>query len=393
MIALPGLTLPTGKHEVARSILRTFAQDVDQGMLPNRFPDAGEPPEYNTVDATLWFFEAARAYLAYSGDLRFLRDELYPVFADIISWHVRGTRFGIKVDASGLLSSGEPGVQLTWMDAKVADWVVTPRRGKPVEIQALWYNALCIMEDLARKFEDEPGQKRYSSMATVASWSFNRLFWNENTGCLYDVVNGAPPDPAIRPNQIFTLSLPHSMLSPERAKAVVEKVREHRLTPYGLRSLAPSDRQYRGRYTGGPVERDGAYHQGTVWPWLMGPLVTAYVKSNGGSDIARRQAAEWLARLKDHLADGGLGHISEIFDGDAPQRPCGCIAQAWSVAEILRAYVEDVKGIRPVGRADGRSAQTKDQAGERAVAPVREVSSAGTRQFLLLPRSCPSLAC
>src|ERR1700756_120365 len=348
MIALPGLTLPTGKYDVARSILRTFAKHVDQGMLPNRFPDAGETPEYNTVDATLWFFEAARAYLAYTGDFEFVRNELYPVFSDIISWHARGTRYGIKVDASGLLSSGEPGVQLTWMDAKVRDWVVTPRRGKPVEIQALWYNALCIMEDLARKFGDEPGQKRYRNMATVASWSFTRLFWNENTGCLYDVTNGAPPDPSIRPNQIFAVSLTHSMLSPERAKSVVEKVKEHLLTPYGLRSLAPTDPQYRGRYTGGPTERDGAYHQGTVWPWLLGPFITAYVKVNGGSDAARRQAEDWLAPLKDHLVDAGLGHISEILDGNAPQRPCGCMAQAWSVAEIMRALVEDVYGLRPI---------------------------------------------
>jgi predicted glycogen debranching enzyme len=361
MIALPGLTLPTGKYDVARSVLSTFAKRVDQGMLPNRFPDAGETPEYNTVDATLWFFEAARAYLAYTDDLEFVRNELYPVFADIITWHVRGTRYGIKVDASGLLSSGEQGVQLTWMDAKVGDWVVTPRRGKPVEIQALWYNALCIMEDFARQFRDVAGQKHYRNMATVASWSFNRLFWNEKTGCLYDVTNGGPPDPSIRPNQILAVSLPHMMLSTERAKSVVEKVREHLLTPYGLRSLAPSDPQYGGRYTGGPLERDGAYHQGTVWPWLMAPFITAYVKVNGGSEAARRQAAEWLAPLKDHLADGGLGHISEIFDGDAPQRPCGCVAQAWSVAEVLRAYVEDVKGVRPQARQEFSAAQTKDK--------------------------------
>jgi predicted glycogen debranching enzyme len=359
MIALPGLTLPTGKHEVAKSILRTFARHVDQGMLPNRFPDAGETPEYNTVDATLWFFEAARAFLAYTGDLDFVRNELYPMFADIIAWHVRGTRYGIKVDSSGLLSSGEPGVPLTWMDAKVGDWAVTPRRGKPVEIQALWYNALCIMEDLARKFGDETGQERCRNMATVASWSFNRLFWNENTGCLYDVVDGAPPDPSIRPNQIFAVSLPHGMLSPDRARRVVEKVQEHLLTPYGLRSLAPTDPQYRGRYTGGPAERDGAYHQGTVWPWLLGPFLTAYVKVNGGSDVARRQATEWLAPLKDHLTDGGLGHIPEIFDGDAPQRPCGCIAQAWSVAEILRALVEDVYGLRPMPRPQVPAAQER----------------------------------
>jgi predicted glycogen debranching enzyme len=371
MIALPGLTLSTGKHDVARSVLRTFAKHVDQGMLPNRFPDAGETAEYNTVDATLWFFEAARAYLAYTGDLEFVKNELYPVFADIISWHVRGTRYGIKVDSSGLLTSGEPGVQLTWMDAKVGDWVVTPRRGKPVEIQALWYNALCIMEDLARRFGDEAAQKRYRSMATVANWSFKRLFWNEESGCLYDVVNGAPPDPAIRPNQIFAVSLPYSMLSPERAKSVVDKVREHLLTPYGLRSLAPSDPQYRGRYIGDPAERDGAYHQGTVWPWLLGPFITAYVKINQGSEKARRQAQEWLSSLEAHLSNAGLGHISEIFEGDPPHRPVGCIAQAWSVAEVLRAYVEDVRGIRPLEQPASQPSQADDRTPMPVVAGTR----------------------
>jgi predicted glycogen debranching enzyme len=348
MIALPGLTLPTGKHEVAKSILRTFAQNVSQGMLPNRFPDAGETPEYNTVDATLWFFDAARAYLAYTDDSEFVRNDLYPVFADIIAWHVRGTRYGIKVDASGLLTSGEPGVQLTWMDAKVGDWVVTPRHGKPVEIQALWYNALRIMEGFAQRFGDDAGRKCYSKMASVASWAFNRLFWNESAGCLFDKVNGGPPDVSIRPNQIFAVSLHHSMLSGERAKAVVEKVREHLLTPYGLRSLSPSDLQYRGHYTGAPAERDGAYHQGTVWPWLLGPFITAYIKVNGASQAARMQGGEWLKPLEVHLSDAGLGHVSEIFEGDAPHRSCGCVAQAWSVAELMRAYVEDVKGIKPI---------------------------------------------
>lgn len=360
MIALPGLTLPTGKHDVARSILRTFAKHVDQGMLPNRFPDAGETPQYNTVDATLWFFEAARAYLAYTGDLEFVRTELYPAFADIISWHVRGTRYGIKVDPSGLLSSGEPGVQLTWMDARVGDWVVTPRRGKPVEIQALWYNALCIMEDLSRRLGDEAAQKRYRGMATVVSWAFNRLFWNEKENCLYDVVNGGPPDPSIRPNQLFAVSLPYSMLAQERAKAVVEKVREHLLTSYGLRSLAPSDPQYRGHYAGGPAMRDAAYHQGAIWPWLMGPFLTAYVKVNGGTQEARGQAAAWLEPMQQHLSDAGLGHISEIFEGDAPHRPCGCIAQAWSVAEVLRTYVEDIKGLRQTVEIPARSAPVAD---------------------------------
>jgi predicted glycogen debranching enzyme len=361
MIALPGLTLPTGKHDVARSILRTFAKHVDQGMLPNRFPDAGETPEYNTVDAALWFFEAARAYLAYTSDLEFVRVELYPVFADIISWHARGTRYGIKVDPGGLLASGELGVQLTWMDAKVDDWVVTPRRGKPVEIQALWYNALCIMEDLASRFGEEAARKRYRHMAAVAQWSFNRLFWNEKLGCLYDVVNGGPPDPSIRPNQIFAVSLPHSMLPRDRARSVVERVEEHLLTPFGLRSLAPSDPQYRGSYTGGPADRDGAYHRGTVWAWLLGPFITAYTKVNGGSEEVRRQAQTWLSPLESHLAEAGLGHISEIFEGDAPHRPCGCIAQAWSVAEILRVYFEDVRDLRP--NCDQVAAQPRPRTG------------------------------
>jgi predicted glycogen debranching enzyme len=361
MIALPGLTLPTRKYEIARSILRTFANHVDQGMLPNRFPDGGETPEYNTVDATFWFFEAARAYLAYTGDLEFVGDELYPVFVDIISWHARGTRYGIKVDPSGLLASGELGIQLTWMDARVGDWVVTPRRGKPVEIQALWYNALCIMEDLASRFGNEAARKGYRHMATVAQWSFNRLFWNEKLGCLYDVVNGGPPDPSIRPNQIFAVSLPHSVLPLDRAGSVVEKVKEHLLTPFGLRTLAPSDPLYRGQYTGGPKERDGAYHQGTVWPWLLGPFITAYMKVNGRSEEARRQAQAWLSPLESHLAEAGLGHVSEIFEGDAPHRSCGCIAQAWSVAEILRAYSEDVRGMRPNTPPSGRAARNRNR--------------------------------
>jgi predicted glycogen debranching enzyme len=347
MIALPGLTLPTRRYDVARSILVTFAQHVDRGMLPNRFPDAGETPEYNTVDATLWFFQAVRAYLAYTGDLAFVKEDLYDVLTAIVNWHVRGTRFGIKLDSAGLLNSGEDGVQLTWMDAKVGDWVVTPRRGKPVEIQALWYNAICIMEEIAARLGDASAKKRYNSMAALTKWSFNRLVWNEKGGYLYDVVNGGSPDASIRPNQILAVSLPHSMLSPERAKQVLSVVEQHLLTPYGLRSLAPSDPKYRGRYTGDGATRDGAYHQGTVWPWLMGPFMTAYIKVNGGSDAARRKAEVWLTPLKQHLSDAGLGHISEIFDGDPPHRPVGCIAQAWSVAEILRAAVEDIYGIEP----------------------------------------------
>jgi len=372
MIALPGLTLPTRRFELARQILRTFSRSVDQGMLPNRFPDAGETPEYNTVDATLWFFEAIRAYLDYTDDLFFVQNELYSVLADIIAWHVRGTRFGIKLDTSGLLNSGEAGVQLTWMDAKVGDWVVTPRRGKPVEIQALWYNTLCIMEGLAARVGDEAARKRYNSMAALTKWSFNRLLWNEQGGYLYDVVNGGPPDASIRPNQIFAVSLPYSMLSPERAKQVVDRVHQHLLTPYGLRSLAPCDPQYRGRYTGDGRSRDGAYHQGTVWPWLLGPFITAYLKVNGRSESALRQAEQWLTPLKEHLSEAGLGHISEICDGDVPHRPVGCVAQAWSVAEILWAIVEEVYAIRPQKEPGGQSRKL------RSVSEPRHQSSSST---------------
>ena len=342
MISLAGLSTPNGRAATARDILRTFAQNVDHGMLPNRFPDAGETHEYNTVDATLWFFEAIRAYLARTSDLAFVRDELYGPLVDIIAWHVRGTRYNIQVDTDGLLNSGEDGVQLTWMDAKVGNWVVTPRRGKPVEIQALWYNALCIMEALAAQFGDELGRKRYATHATLAKWSFNRLFWNEKLGCLYDVVNGSEPDASIRPNQIFAVSLRHSMLAPERAQRVVAAVKEYLLTPYGLRTLAPSDPNYRGRYTGDQTSRDGAYHQGTVWPWLLGPFLTAYLKVNGHGVGAMRQARAWLEPLQAHLLGRGAGQINEVFEGDVPHRPVGCIAQAWSIAELLRACVDDL---------------------------------------------------
>jgi predicted glycogen debranching enzyme len=343
MISLPGLTLHTGRPEIARGILRTFARVVDKGMLPNRFPDAGETPEYNTVDATLWFFEAIRAYVAATGDLDFVRKELYSVLVDIVSWHVRGTRYNIKMDASGLLNAGEPGVQLTWMDAKVGDWVVTPRIGKPVEIQALWYNALRIMEGLAETFGDEAGRKRYRTMATLTKWSFNRRFWNEEAGCLYDVVNGGPPDPSIRPNQIFAVSLPHALVGDDRAAKILEVVEKHLLTPYGLRTLSPSDPNYRGRYTGNPASRDGAYHQGTVWAWLIGPFISAYLRVHGKNEASIRKAQQWLQPLREHLLGPGVGQINEIFEGDAPHRPVGCIAQAWSIAEILRITVQELQ--------------------------------------------------
>jgi len=345
MIALPGLTLATGQTEVAKSILSEFALHVDQGMLPNRFPDAGETPEYNTVDATLWFFEAVRALSQHTDDYEFVRTRLYSVLTDIIAWHVKGTRYNIHVDDDGLLSSGEPGVQLTWMDAKVDDWVVTPRHGKPVEIQALWYNALRVMEQLAGKFNDANAKRNYASMADRARESFNQTFWNEETGCLYDVVNGEERDPSIRPNQVFAVSLPNSMVSSQRASSILRVIKRELLTPRGLRTLSPSDSRYIGRYSGDPRSRDGAYHQGTVWPWLMGAYMTASVKTFG--QAGREVAAEWLKNFSEHLNEACLGQVSEIFDGDAPHIPRGCIAQAWSVAELLRAAVEDVYRIKP----------------------------------------------
>jgi predicted glycogen debranching enzyme len=340
MIALPGLTLTTGRFRVARSILSEFARHVDRGMLPNRFPDAGEQPEYNTVDATLWYFEAVRAFLSHTNDDEFIRSKLYAVLTDIINWHVRGTRYNIRVDEDGLLVSGHEGVQLTWMDAKVGDWVVTPRTGKAVEIEALWYNALRIMEELAQRFGDNERREQYALMAERARESFNKLFWYEQASCLYDVVDGDQRDASIRPNQIFAASLPHSLLTPERAKSVVEVVRRDLLTPYGLRSLAPHDAQYRGRYEGDARSRDGAYHQGTVWAWLMGPFINAFLKTSDDIEEARATASDWLAPFALHLKTAGLHHISEIFDADAPHTPRGCIAQAWSVAELLRVAVE-----------------------------------------------------
>ncbi|HYP27346.1 MAG TPA: amylo-alpha-1,6-glucosidase [Blastocatellia bacterium] len=364
MIALPGLTLATGRFDVAKSILLEFARHLDQGMLPNRYPDAGEAPEYNTVDATLWFFEAVRSLADYSRDYEFIRRNLYEAMAESIDWHVRGTRFGIRVDEDALLASGAEGAQLTWMDAKVGDYVVTPRRGKPVEIQALWYNALRVMEGFARRFGEAGRERLFGRMARRAKRSFNKKFWNEDEGCLYDVVGGGAPapsaDPSVRPNQIFAVSLPHAMLSRDKARRVVETVERDLLTPFGLRSLSPADAQYIGRYEGDPWRRDVSYHQGTVWSWLMGPFITAYIKVNSANEPgrarARARAEGWVAAFREHLFDAGLNQVSEIFDGDAPHEPRGCIAQAWSVAELLRATFEDIYELKPAGRSSAAGA-------------------------------------
>jgi len=347
MIAIPGITLVTGRQDAARAILAEFATHVSQGMVPNRFPDAGEEPEYNTVDSALWFFEAARAYLEYTGDKDFVLEQLFPKLNEIIDWYLAGTRYGIRVDTDGLVYAGEPGTQLTWMDAKIGNFVVTPRRGKPVEIQALWYNALCIHRDLAHAVGDHAREEAVTRLAEQARSNFNRLFWNDHLECLYDVVDGERRDASIRPNQIFAVSLRNSLVDTEVANKILVTIEKHLLTPLGLRSLAPSDPNYRPYFRGGVGDRDSAYHQGTVWPWLMGPFITAYLRVHRHSFEAMKNVRGWLRDFEGHLDTGGLGHISEVADGNSPHYPGGCIAQAWSVGEILRAIAEDVLELTP----------------------------------------------
>ncbi|MCO6511750.1 MAG: glycogen debranching enzyme family protein [Aridibacter famidurans] len=341
MIALPGLTLSTKREGIAQGILREFARYVSEGMIPNRFPDEGEIPEYNTADATLWFIEAGRAYAEHTGDLEFVKKELFPEFRKIVKRHLEGTRFGIRADDDGLLLAGEEGTQLTWMDAKYGDEVFTPRIGKPVEIQALWYNALRTMEELSSKFKSKKKAKKYGKMAEAARASFNRKFWNDEAKCLYDVIGDDGADASIRPNQIFAVSLHHSMLSASRAKKVVQKVEQELFTPYGLRSLSPEDPRFRPVYIGSPYERDSAYHEGTVWAWPMGAFIDALRKVYPkGRKLNQHLELIFESFLK-HTEQAGIGQISEIFDGSEPHRPRGCFAQAWSVAEILRVLMEE----------------------------------------------------
>lgn len=340
LIALPGLTLAVGRPEMAREILLTYARHVREGLIPNMFADRGEEPLYNAVDAPLWFFEAAAKYWQHTGDGAFLRDHLLDAMSQIVHGYLKGTRHGIRVDADGLVRAGEPGVQLTWMDAKVGDWVVTPRGGKPVEVQALWYNALRIMGALSRACGQEDP---FTALAEKTKASFVEAFWNEEAGYLYDVVgDGGEKDPALRPNQIFAVSLTYPILPPDKQRRVVDAVWRHLLTPYGLRTLAPHNPQYRGTYGGDRWARDAAYHQGTVWPWLLGPFIRAFLRVYGDDPAKVALARSWLEGFAAHLADAGVGSVSEVFDGDFPHRPGGCIAQAWSVAELLRAWMEDV---------------------------------------------------
>ncbi len=358
MISLEGLTLTTGRHLEAGYILRTFARHVRDGLIPNLFPEGDREGLYHTADATLWFFHALRRYLDVTRDQETLR-LLLPTLLDIVDYHLRGTRFGIGVDpADGLLRQGAEGYQLTWMDAKVGDWVVTPRRGKAVEINALWYNALRLLEGWVREEGNHRREETARNLAEHAERcrdSFNRRFWYADGGYLYDVVdgvvNGEPgDDPACRPNQVFAIALHHPVLARERWEAVLGTVAEHLLTPVGLRSLAPGHADYKPTYDGDLRARDAAYHQGTVWGWLIGPFVDAWLRVHPG-DAA--QARRFLEGFVPHLGGACLGSISEVFDAEEPYIPRGCVAQAWSVAEVLRCWVktagpEEIRGEEPV---------------------------------------------
>jgi len=338
MISLPGLCLSTGRYADAKKILAAFASNVSKGMLPNRFQDNGEAPEYNNVDGTLWYFIAVYKYLLATNDKRFVLDKILPVLKDIIEWHYNGTRYNIHVDEDGLLYSGEEGVQLTWMDAKVGGWVVTPRSGKAMEIQALWYNALRIYENLLTLHHEEVQAAVIADKAELVKTSFTEQFWNSEDACLFDVVDGEMKDRSIRPNQLFAISLPYPLIDDKKAKAVLKIVEEKLYTPVGLRSLPADDPRYIGIYGGDAMHRDSSYHQGTVWSWLLGAYVDGVMRSEDGSK--KRKAKKIIDAFKYHLNEGCIGSVSEIFDADAPHHPRGCIAQAWGVAELLRVMKE-----------------------------------------------------
>jgi predicted glycogen debranching enzyme len=337
MISLEGLTLLTGRVQEAGAILRMFSQHIRDGLVPNMFPEGASEGLYHTADATLWFFHALDRYLRASGDRRTLI-KLLPSLRDIVDQHLHGTRFGIRVDPDdGLVHQGAPGYQLTWMDAKAGDWVVTPRRGKAVEINALWYNALRLMTDWLGRTGDPEGAHAIGEHAERAYSSFNRRFWNEASGHLFDVVDGEHGnDPACRPNQLFAISLPNPVLDSKRWKPVLEHVERDLVTPLGLRSLSPTHPDYKPTYRGDLLARDAAYHQGTVWSWLIGAYVDAALRVRP-DDVTRTRHA--LDGLIHHLGQACIGSISEVFDAEAPYTAGGCIAQAWGVAELLRCLV------------------------------------------------------
>jgi predicted glycogen debranching enzyme len=343
MIAFSGLTLVTGRFEEAREILKTFAKYIHHGMVPNMFPDNGQDPLYNTVDASLWYFYAVDQYLNYTGapsDYAFIQEEIYPALLEILDAYQKGTDFSIYMDGDYLIHAGSGVDQVTWMDVRVGDWVVTPRHGKPVEINALWYNALQVAAKLARAYgaDDTP----YLNLANHVADSFCREFWNPDKQCLYDVIDHDQKDDSVRPNQIYAVSLPYTMLSKEQALAVVNTVEKALYAGPGIRSLSTDHKDYHPVYCGCLPKRDAAYHQGTAWGFLMGGFISAYVKVHGRTPEAKKQALAYLEPVRAHLYEGCIGSISEIFDGDAPHTCRGCYAQAWSVGEVLRCYKEDI---------------------------------------------------
>jgi len=341
-ISLPGLLLATGRFEEARKILLDFMRYSKQGLIPNFIQDLSGEPAYNTVDATLWYVNAVLQFLKYTGDFKFVQHQLWDSLKAIIETHRRGTVFGIRLDGDCLLAHGP---RLTWMDTEADGEAVTPRAGKAVEIQALWYNALRTMQLLANKFGEVSLGEKYAEMACDAQESFNVKFWNGERGCLFDVVSSSGVDAALRPNQIVAVALDFAMLNKDRSGRVVEVVQRELVTPYGLRTLARNDSRYKGMYVGDRRSRDQAYHNGTVWAWLLGPYVTACRKAQSSSDYELKKRL--VSFFTQQITQAGLGTVSEIFDGDLPHTPRGCVAQAWSVAEPLRAYVEDMIWIRP----------------------------------------------
>jgi predicted glycogen debranching enzyme len=346
MISIPGLLVARGRLDEARDVIRGFLRHVDQGLIPNRFPDRGERPEYNTADGTLWLFQALHALERAGGDTQFLR-EVYPAVREICSWHARGTHHGIRVDpADGLLIAGDAGTQLTWMDAKVGEWVVTPRHGKPVEVNALWYNALRLAERWARALGHRDDETAWSRDADRVALAFEAAFWDAERRHLADVVRPDGPDRRLRPNQILAVSLPFPLLDPARRRAVVDAVEGALLTPFGLRTLAPGEPEYRPQYRGGPLERDGAYHQGAVWPWLLGPFVRARLAAYGRTPENLARCRALLEGLAPHLEDAALGHVSEILEPEPPFRPVGAPAQAWSAATLLEVLLDDLADRR-----------------------------------------------
>lgn len=338
MISMPGLLITPGRLEEARQIFECFLSHRDKGVIPNRFPDAGEQPEYNSVDGTLWMFQAMRQWLAAGGDRGFLRRVFYPAAQEIVRWHQRGTWYGIAADpVDGLLIAGTPGTQLTWMDAKIGDWVVTPRHGKPVEINALWHGVLGSMAEWAVELGDEAGAAEYGAAAAKVRRSFRAKFWNRERECLFDVLAPDGPVAKIRPNQLIAVSLPYPLLEPDQQRAVVRVCAARLLTSVGLRTLDPTDPEYRSRYEDGPVNRDEAYHQGTVWPWLIGPFIDAYMTAFGRTEESLRICGDLVRGIeKESETRGCLGSVAEVYDADEPRYPRGCPAQAWSVAELIR---------------------------------------------------------